>query len=402
VNKQWPNVKLGEVLRRVERFEPRDELTEYPFAGTYSFARGIFVGERKLGSSFALPKIQRIHSGDFIYCKIMAWEGAFGIAPDEAENCVMSGAFVVYEPNRERIESKFLDYFFKVPDHWQSIGRQSSGTNVRRQSLHPAQFERAEIPLPPLVEQRRVVARVEELAAQIHEVRTLRHQAAEEADALTISASRSLFGEMPKKNWAPLNHLVSEIENGKSPQCESSPASIDEWGVLKVGAISFGSFDEQENKALPIGVTPNPKYEVRPGDFLMSRANTTELVGACAIVGQTRPRLLLSDKTFRFHLQRNIEVEPHWLDYAMKSPAIREQIERGATGTSPTMKNISKQKVMELLLPPHMQSEQRRIVAELDALHAEVDALKRLQAETAAELDALLPAILDKAFKGQL
>jgi len=46
--------------------------------------------------------------------------------------------------------------------------------------------------------------------------------------------------------------------------------------------------------------------------------------------------------------------------------------------------------------------EQRRIVAELDALQAEVEALKHLQAETAAELDALLPAILDRAFKGEL
>jgi type I restriction enzyme, S subunit len=47
-------------------------------------------------------------------------------------------------------------------------------------------------------------------------------------------------------------------------------------------------------------------------------------------------------------------------------------------------------------------AEQRRIVAELDALQAEVHALKRLQSETAAELDALLPSILDKAFKGEL
>ena len=160
--KPWPTVRLGEVLRRVERFEPREEFTEYPFAGTYRFARGIFVGERKLGSSFALPKIQRIRAGDFIYCKIMAWEGAFGIAPKETDNCVMSGAFVVYELNWQRIHEKFLDYFFKVPHHWQSIGSQSTGTNVRRQSLHPSQFENAEIPLPPLAEQRRVVARIEQ------------------------------------------------------------------------------------------------------------------------------------------------------------------------------------------------------------------------------------------------
>ena len=86
----------------------------------------------------------------------------------------------------------------------------------------------------------------------------------------------------------------------------------------------------------------------------------------------------------------------------MKSPALREQIERGASGTSPTMKNISKEKVLKLLLPPRSFPEQCRIVAELNALYAQVDALKKLQADTAAEVDALLPSILDKAFRGQV
>jgi len=88
-NETVANRAAGRGARRVERFEPREEFTEYPFAGTYSFARGIFVGERKLGSSFALPKIQRIRAGDFIYCKIMAWEGAFGIAPKETDSEVV-------------------------------------------------------------------------------------------------------------------------------------------------------------------------------------------------------------------------------------------------------------------------------------------------------------------------
>jgi type I restriction enzyme S subunit len=58
--------------------------------------------------------------------------------------------------------------------------------------------------------------------------------------------------------------------------------------------------------------------------------------------------------------------------------------------------------VKAFVVPVPPLPDQRRVVAELDALQAEVDALKRLQAETAAELDALLPAILDRAFKGQL
>ena len=193
MNTDWKIVKLGDILRRVGRFEPRDELQEYTFAGTYSFARGIFVGERKSGSTFALPKIQRIHEGDFVYCKIMAWEGAFGLVPKEADQCYMSGAFVVYEINRDLIEPKFLDYYFKLPKHWQSIGRKSTGTNVRRQSLHPKDFERVEIPLPPLAEQHRIVT----LALKLEELKDLQKGIMAELDALMSSIlSKAFKGEL--------------------------------------------------------------------------------------------------------------------------------------------------------------------------------------------------------------
>ena len=92
------------------------------------------------------------------------------------------------------------------------------------------------------------------------------------------------------------------------------------------------------------------------------------------------------------------DVEYHVV--ALRVSGKRRQIMVGATGTSPTMKNISKSKVLALLLPNVPLGKQRRIVAELDALQGKVDAVKRLQAETATELDALLPALLDRAFKG--
>ena len=191
--------RLGDILRRVKRFELRHDFVEYPFAGTYSFARGIFVGERKLGSSFSLPRVQRLREGDFVYCKIMAWEGVFGLVPKEADGCVMSGAFVVYELDRSRIIPEFLDYYFKIPAHWKTIGAQSTGTNVRRQSLHPDQFEVFSIPLPPLSEQRRIVASIEELAAKIDEAHGLRQNVAEKVNALIISLHTNLSGTRTKK-----------------------------------------------------------------------------------------------------------------------------------------------------------------------------------------------------------
>jgi type I restriction enzyme S subunit len=240
------------------------------------------------------------------------------------------------------------------------------------------------------------------LDAQIEECRRLRHQATEETEALVGSARRRWIGDAPSQDWLPLRTYVSEIENGSSPNCERRPAEDGEWGVLKVGAMSFGTFDPQENKAIPPTFRIDPHDEVRPGDFLMSRANTSELVGACVIVQKTPPRLVLSDKSFRFVFRPNHSVDHGYLNHVLKSPALRAQIVQQATGTSSTMKNISKEKVFSLLVPPHDSTEQQRIVGYLDGLAGQVAALARLQSETAAELDALLPSVLDKAFKGEL
>ena len=393
---QWPRVKLGDVLHRVERFEPRDELTEYPFAGTYSFARGIFVGERKLGSTFALPKVQRIRAGDFIYCKIMAWEGAFGIAPKEADNCVMSGAFVVYELNRERIDEKLLDYFFKVPDHWQNIGSQSSGTNVRRQSLHPTQFEKAEIPLPPLSEQRRVVARIEELAVQIHEARTLRHQAAEEAETLWECGASKVFDRATEDNpIRPLAGLVT-ICGGGTPS-KSDPFY---WE----GKIPWITPKDMKRRELSDAIDHISEHATQETAAKLIKSGAVLVVVRGMILAHTFPSAVLRapaaiNQDMKALIPKK-ELLPEFL-CALFWASNSRMLELVEKSTHDTRKfETNKLLGTNIVVPPL--PEQRRIVSELDALQTEVDALKRQQAETAAELDALLPAILDKAFKSEL
>jgi type I restriction enzyme, S subunit len=403
VNSSWPLVTLDEVLRPVTRPESVDPEKTYKILGAHWYAKGLYVKDTLTGVEIRADKVYKVEAGDFVYNRLFAWKGSFAVATKEDKGCYVSNEFPCFAVRQDKADPIYLWRYFSRSSVWdEALGLSSGGTPTSRNRLKEEKFLALKVPLPPLPEQRRIVARIEELAAKINEARSLRQLAIEGAKALIVSAGRSLFGETPQANWIPLSRLVAEIENGKSPQCESRPATGEEWGVLKVGAVSFGSFDDRENKALPLGLKFDPRHEVRSGDFLMSRANTTELVGACAIVDRTRPRLLLSDKTFRFQFRCNAEFSPHWLDHAMKSPALREQIERGASGTSPTMKNISKEKVLKLLLPPRSFPEQCRIVAELNALYAQVDALKKLQADTAAELDALLPSILDKAFRGQV
>jgi type I restriction enzyme S subunit len=397
--KAWPKVRLGEILRHRKEFITIDDLPTYKRPRVQLHAQGIVLRDEIPGAIIKTKSQQVCKAGEFLVAEIDAKVGGFGIVPDHLGGCIVSSHYFLFVLDETKILRSFLDYFIRTPAFQDQVEAQGS-TNYA--AIRPQHVLNYEIPLPLLQEQQRIVARIEELSSLINEARTLRQQAVKEAEALISSTRRKEIGNQPLSDWIPLSRIVSEIENGKSPQCESRPALENEWGVLKVGAVSFGNFNPNENKALPSAQPYSAHYEVHPGDFLMSRANTTELVGACAIVDQTRPKLLLSDKIFRFHFHDQNAVILQWLDHVMKSPALRDQIERAASGTSPTMKNISKEKTLNLLIPPHSISKQRQIISHLNRLQAEMSSMKNLQSHSAEEIDALLPAILHRAFRGEL
>ncbi len=396
---RWPTVRLGDVVAHRKQFINIDDTATYRRPRVQLHAQGIVLRDELPGALIKTKAQQICRAGELLVAEIDAKVGGFGIVPEALDGSIVSSHYFLFDVDKSKLDPPFLDYFIRTPAFRDQVEAQGS-TNYA--AIRPAHVLAYETPLPPLGEQRRIVARIEELSGEIQEARRLQKDASVETQALMASASRSLFGGTPASDWVALRTFVTEFENGRSPQCEPRPATPDEWGVLKVGSVSFGAFDQSQNKALPATVRMDPRYEVKPGDFLMSRANTTELVGACAIVHDTRPKLLLSDKTFRLHFRAETGVEPEWMDYVLKSPGLREQISRGASGTSPTMKNISKEKVFGLLVPPHSPDKQREVVADLNALRMQTTSLHELQEQSAVELNALMPAILDRAFRGEL
>jgi len=200
--------------------------------------------------------------------------------------------------------------------------------------------------------------------------------------------------------WVALDQLLYEIEAGKSYQCLSRPAAEGEWGIIKVSAMSWGEFDESENKALPPGRTFDTYNEIHPGDILLSRSNTPALVGASVLVRKTRRKLLLSDKSMR--LLPSPLIDRAWLHLAISSKAVRRQLSELASGASGSMLNVSQNKVRQIAfaLPPL--AEQKRIVAEVDRRRI---ALSRMEAQVTAtlqEASQLRVSMLHRAFSGKL
>ena len=96
-----------------------------------------------------------------------------------------------------------------------------------------------------------------------------------------------------------LSTYLERIEAGRSFACDTRPARSDEWGVIKVSAMTHGRFRPEENKALLPGQEPRRNHQIAAGDLLISRANTQEYVGASVLVPAVREGLLLSDKSLR-------------------------------------------------------------------------------------------------------
>jgi type I restriction enzyme S subunit len=162
------------------------------------------------------------------------------------------------------------------------------------------------------------------------------------------------------------NHLL-RIVAGKSVLGMNIPAKDNEYGVLKVSAVGSNGFVPSENKRLIRDTDFIENFSIHSGDLLITRANTTELVGRVCIVPSNYNNLMLSDKTLRLDPKSTIVVD--FLLEVLRTKSVRNQIETAATGTSGSMKNISQSDIKNLLIPIPDIAIQMQLIDKMSRLH---------------------------------
>ena len=402
MNELWPKVKLGEVLTEYDSSVPASELAEVNLAGVYSFARGLFTRGVMSPGKTSYKTYNRLESNDFVISTPKAWEGALALVTPEFNGWFLSPVFPTFRANRERLLPSFLDWYCKRKPVWNELQGKSRGIGARRETVHPDQFLSLEIPLPPLAEQRRIVSRIEELSAQILEASALRQQAAEEAERLMFLATAKMLNDEKWQKTELGNLLAENPRNGLSPQKE-----VESGGrvMLRINAVSSSTtrfVDMTAAKSVEVNDKIAAPFVIKNDDVFIVRYNgdINRVAKPAIFKGDNSINAVYPDKLIR--LRPDVKkLLPDFLVFSLNSRNVRKQIEELGKTTAGNI-GISGGNARGFVVPIPPLAEQRRIVAELDALQAQMDALKRLQAETAAELDALLPAILDRAFKGEL
>lgn len=295
---------------------------------------------------------------------------------------------------RDDLDGRFLARFLVASEQHILSRVDTASHGTKRLPLE--RIEDLPVPLPPLPEQRRIATILDEADA----LRRKRREAVALLEELQRSAFLEMFGDpvTNPRGWptASLGDLLGDIQTGWSPTCDARPAEEHEWGVLKLGAVSTGRF-VADHKALPVGVEPRGTLEVRPGDVLFSRKNTSELVAAVVFVDEIRPRLMLPDLLFRLvpDLRR---IEPRYLAGCLMHPGKRDQVQALAAGSSGSMPGVSKAKLRTIGIPVPSLVQQRRFSAWCERF----ETLRADEERAIASADDLFHVLLQRAFSGDL
>jgi type I restriction enzyme S subunit len=390
----WRWVRLGEVVVPAERIVSPMPGTTYRQIGVRLWGEGAYEREPMDGGATKYTRLFRVEAGDIIVNKIWARNGSVAVVPASLANCHGSAEFPIFSPKTERLDSRWMHWLTKTPGFWAQCDEKSRGTSGKNR-IKPEQFLRVEIPLPPLAEQGRIVARIEALAGKIEEARSLRRQAAEEAKALSAASSRTCFSD----SWPQvrLEELCPVITDGT----HQTPRYTED-GAIFLSAQNIKPFRFMPEIHRKVSIEDFRAYTAhnKPqyGDVLLTRVGAG--IGEAALIDQNIEfaiyvsiALIRTDKA---------KLLPEFLVHWLNSPAGRASSLRETLGKGHSQGNLNLKLLRGFLLPVPPLAEQRRIVAYLDGLKSQVDGLKTLGAETAAEMDALLPSILDRAFGGEL
>jgi type I restriction enzyme S subunit len=307
-----------------------------------------------------------VRTGDTIVSTVRTYLRAVAHIHPEMDGYICSTGFAVLRA-KPSLDPRFLHYWASATPFIEDVVARSVG--VSYPAITSSRVLEIHAPVPPMDEQVAIGQYLDEQVDQLERIRLKKSEllrVVRERRRGVIDAELRALDVAPEWESVRFKHVLDEVEQGWSPECENRRAEDDEWGVLKVGCVNGIAFDETQNKALPVDMTPREQLEVRAGDVLMSRANTRELLGSAARVPEgIRPRLLLSDKLYRLHLDR-ARVDARYVVMALESSLSRYQLERAATGASASMQNISQTTVRDVRIPVPSLEEQRRVVARVE------------------------------------
>jgi type I restriction enzyme, S subunit len=189
----WKKIRMKEVLKLVDNSQAVQADKSYPNLGIYSFGRGLFHKPPIDGALTSAKTLRRVKKGQFIYSRLFAFEGAYGMAPEDFDGYFVSNEYPTFDCIATDIRVEFIMAYFNSPFIWQHVATGSKGLGDRRQRVQPERILAHEIWLPPM----KLQDQIAEIQTKVNDLRKYLAHSAAELDALLPSILDKAFkGEL--------------------------------------------------------------------------------------------------------------------------------------------------------------------------------------------------------------
>ena len=321
-------------------------------------------------------------------CVLVAGNGDLNVKYFNGKFDAYQRTYIIESLNDRVLYVPYLYYF--LDKYVETLRHQSIGGVIKYIKL--GNLTDASIPVIGIEKQTGIVKNLK----KVDELIFLRKQQLAKLDELVNARFVEMFGN-PSNNslgfpYEPLSNCLLSIENGKSFVCSNDMRQEENPAILKLSAVTYGVYQQDENKAILDSSMFVKSAEVHKGDLLFTRKNTPELVGMCAYVNDTAPNLMMPDLIFR--LNTNEKINKIFLWKLINHEFFRGKIQNIATGSAKSMSNISKERLEKLaiILPPlHLQND-------FAALVERVDQQKQTIQQSLEKLELLKKALMQEYF----
>lgn len=290
-----------------------------------------------------------LRAGDVLLTKDSETADDIGVSALVAEALpgVLCGYHLaIARPRIDSIDGRFLRWALAASTSRGQL--EVAATGVTRFGLRQDAVARMLVPHPDMATQLAIADLLDAETARIDAVVSSRARMLALLDERLAANIDAMLMHVPRRS---LGRCLERIEQGWSPvAADATRADASSWAVLRLSAVTGGTFRPDQHKALEMDPGAYSCHEVQAGDLLMTRANTPELVGDVAFVADTPPRLLMPDIVYRLRYSRD-RADGRYLSYALRTPEVRGQVAAVARGSSQSMVKLRADDIKALLVP---------------------------------------------------
>lgn len=385
---EWKDVAMGELLSFKNGYNAEKEQygTGVKFINVLDIIQNDYITHDRIIGSVTIPEKDfeknEVRYGDLLFQRSSETREEVGQANVylDKETPATFGGFVIRGRPLKEFDSVYFNALLKTAKVRKDMTSRSGGAT--RYNIGQDSLEEVTVNLSPSLPEQQKIARfltavdgrIEQLSRKKALLEEYKKGVMQQLFTQTLRFQDDHGHDFPDWEEKTLGEVITSLDAGVSVNSEDSPAGPTEQGVLKTSCVTKGAFDPNENKRVTDEVERSRlKEPVTANTIIISRMNTPALVGMSGFVRESYPNLFLPDRLWAAKVSPEHSAE--WTGHLFGSSMMRSVISSKATGTSGSMKNITKDDVLSIPVQLPSLPEQTKIAGFLSALDGKIAAV---------------------------